>query len=299
MKALAGLFGFFFATRILRRSMPLLANFKLTYQCNLSCIGCPFHLRSEEENSHISWETALQCLDSLKNMGCRIVIFEGGEPLAWKDGDKDFSDLAGYARRHFIVGATTNGTLALDVPTDVLWVSIDGLKETHNMLRSNSYERVLCNIRAATHRRLFVHFTMNRKNFRDIDELVRALSEMKQVKGITVQLFYPYNQGEEHLALSSQERKDALMSVIELKRRGYPVMNSRWGLTAMINNTWTCHESLLANVDPDGRISTGCYVAGRGEVKCADCGFTPVAEASGAYDLIPGALVAGWRIFLS
>lgn len=300
MKTFSGLFGFFFATKVLRRRMPLLANFKLTYQCNLTCAGCPFHLRSHEKNSAMSWKTATDCLDSLKNMGCRIVIFEGGEPLLWKDGDKDFSDLARYARRHFIcVGATTNGTLALDVPTDVLWVSMDGLKDTHNRLRSNSYDSVLGNIREATHRRLFVHFTMNRENFRDLDELVRVISDMEQIKGITVQLFYPYNLGEEHLALPRQERKDALCNVLDLKRRGYPVLNSRWGLKAMINNTWTCHESLLANVDPDGRISTGCYVAGRGEVRCADCGFTPVAEASGAYDLIPGALAAGWRIFLS
>ncbi len=300
MKALTGFLGFFFAAKILRRRMPLLANFKLTYQCNLKCCGCPFHLRSHEESASMSWIKACECIDRLKNMGCKIVIFEGGEPLLWSDNNRRFSDLARYAKKHFIcVGATTNGTLGLDVPTDVLWVSIDGLRDTHNELRSNSYEDVMNNIRASGHPRLFIHFTMNRKNWRDLDELTRILSAMEQVKGITVQLFYPYNQGEEHLALSSRERKEALMHVMDLKRRGYPVLNSLWGLNAMINNTWTCHDFLLANVDPDGRISTGCYVAGRGEVNCADCGFTPVAEASGAYSLIPGALAAGWRIFLS
>ena len=30
----------------------------------------------------------------------------------------------------------------------------------------------------------------------------------------------------------------------------------------------------------------------------AACGFTPVAEASGALDLIPGSLWAGWKLFL-
>lgn len=300
MKPLPGLISFFIATKIFKRRIPLLANFKLTYQCNLRCAGCPYHLRSHEGNSHMSWKTATQCLDSLKDMGCRIVIFEGGEPLLWKDGDKEFPDLARYARSRFTcVGATTNGTLPLNVPTDVLWVSIDGMKDTHDRLRSNSFNRVMDNISTAAHHRLYAHFTMNSENWREIDGLVSALSGMNPIKGITVQLFYPYNQGEKNLALSHQERKQALQRVIALKRKGFPVLNSYWGLESMINNTWTCHKSLLANVDPDGRISTGCYVDGRGEVRCADCGFTPVAEASGALDLVPGALVAGWRIFLS
>ncbi|HPJ94836.1 MAG TPA: radical SAM protein [Deltaproteobacteria bacterium] len=300
MNMLGGLLGFFFATKILRKPLPLLANFKLTYQCNLTCAGCPFHLRSQEEDASMSWVKACDCIDRLKNMGCRIVIFEGGEPLLWRDGNRRFVDLVHYAKKHFVcVGATTNGTLGLDVPTDVLWVSIDGIRDTHNELRSNSYENILNNIRSSTHNKLFIHFTMNRKNWRELGELVRTLSDVEQVKGFTVQLFYPYNQGEDELALSRQERKDALLYVMDLKRRGYPVLNSQWGLNAMIDNTWTCHDFLLANVDPDGRISKGCYVAGRGDVRCADCGFTPVAEASGAYDFVPGALAAGWRIFLS
>ncbi|HNR52741.1 MAG TPA: radical SAM protein, partial [Deltaproteobacteria bacterium] len=73
--------------------------------------------------------TARRCLDVLRDLGCRIVIFEGGEPLLWKDGEYSFRDLVHLARRSFLcVGATTNGTLPLDAPTDVLWVSIDGLK---------------------------------------------------------------------------------------------------------------------------------------------------------------------------
>jgi len=280
--------------------MPLLANFKLTYRCNLKCAGCPFHVRSQEENSHMSWETAIRCLDRLKDTGCRIVIFEGGEPLLWKDAGRDFTDLVRYAKRHFLcVGATTNGTLNLDVPTDILWVSIDGPEKTHNELRSNSYEKVLSNIRSSGHKKLLVHCTINNRNWTELDELIRTVSGIEQIKGITLQLFYPYNQGEEELALTVSQRKEALLKVIELKNRGYPVMNSFQGLKAMIRNTWTCHDWLLANVDPDGELSVGCYVAGRGDIKCRQCGFTPVAEASLSYELAPGALYTGWRLFAS
>jgi len=298
MRAFTDHLSFFYITKVLGKRIPLLASFKLTYRCNLRCAGCPFHLRAKEQNAHISWENALECINRLKKTGCRILIFEGGEPLAWRDGDKKFSDLVYYAKKSFsCVGATTNGTFSLDVPTDILWVSIDGLEKTHNELRSNSYKKMLNNIHSSEHKKILVHFTMNRKNWTEIEKLVMTLSDIKQIKGITIQLFYPYNQGEEELALTGIQRKEALLKVIDLKRRGYPILNSVWGLNAMIRNTWTCHDWLLANVDPDGNLSTGCYVAGRGDIKCKECGFTPVAEASLAYDLVPGALYSGWRLF--
>ena len=56
----------------------------------------------------------------------------------------------------------------------------------------------------------------------------------------------------------------------------------RRSLEKMISNGWKCHDGLLVNVDPDGSITRGCYVRSRGEIRCGDCGFTPVAELSGA-----------------
>jgi hypothetical protein len=47
---------------------------------------------------------------------------------------------------------------------------------------------------------------------------------------------------------------------------------------------------MLANVDPDGSLWTGCYLQHRGEIRCQLCGFTPVAEASLAMGLHPAAL---------
>ena len=65
----------------------------------------------------------------------------------------------------------------------------------------------------------------------------------------------------------------------------------------MISNGWRCRDQLLVNVDPDGSITRGCYVRSRGEVRCNDCGFTPVAELTGAFDWMPGSILAGWKAF--
>ena len=90
----------------------------------------------------MGWRAATAALDALHRAGCRIVVFEGGEPLLWRDGARSFADLARCARERFLcTAATTNGTLPLDVPVDVLWVSLDGTRETHNRLRSGSWWR--------------------------------------------------------------------------------------------------------------------------------------------------------------
>ena len=61
-------------------------------------------------------------------------------------------------------------------------------------------------------------------------------------------------------------------------------------LVRIVQNTWNWG---------DGSITRGCYVRSRGEVRCGDCGFTPVAELSGAFDWMPGSILAGWKAFVS
>ena len=50
--------------------------------------------------------------------------------------------------------------------------------------------------------------------------------DMPTVQGMTVQFFYPYNQGEDDLALSGEDRRAAIDKLIELKKRGFPILNS-------------------------------------------------------------------------
>jgi MoaA/NifB/PqqE/SkfB family radical SAM enzyme len=290
---------FFLQRKTFGHKIPLLASFKITYRCNLACLACPFHLRTDAEEAHMSRDMAIAALESLRRLGTRIIVFEGGEPLLWRDGAYRLHDLVLYARQRFLrVAVTTNGTLPLDVPSHTLWVSLDGLKETHDELRSNSFDRIWSNIEKTKHPRVFIHCTLNRRNWRDVEFLAKRVQRMPTLQGMTVQFFYPYNQGEDDLSLSLEERRTAVMRLLELKKSGLPILNSAGRLRAMIDNRWSCHDDILINVDPDGAITKGCYVKSRGKINCDVCGFTPVAEASGALDLIPGSLYAGWRLFL-
>jgi MoaA/NifB/PqqE/SkfB family radical SAM enzyme len=293
------LLDFYVRRKIFKQKIPLLASFKLTYHCNLSCCACPFHRRAGEDRSSIAWEDAIKALEELKRRGTRIVVFEGGEPFLWRDGGRGLRELVEYAKNRFPrVAVTTNGTFPFDVPADIIWVSLDGLKETHDRLRSGSFDKVWSNLHASRHGRLIVHFTINRENRHDIRPLLEKLKNIQAFGGMTVQLFYPYGQGEASLALSDAERSAVLGDVIAMKKQGFPILNSAGRLSAMIRNDWRCHDDILVNVDPDGTVTRGCYVKNRGRINCRACGFSAVSEASGALDLLPGSLRAGWSIFL-
>lgn len=279
--------------RIARQRKPFLASCKLTYRCNLACQQCPFYCLPGEDPS---FSQVQRTLDQLKERGSRIVIFEGGEPMLWRDGNHSIHDVVAEARRRFdCVGITTNGTIPLNVATDVLWVSIDGFRDTHNALRGAAiFDRVIENICASTHPRLYAHITINNRNWMEVPELIRQLSAL--VKGITVQLYYPYHHKDD-LFLDFEHRKVLLDRIIQMKQHGFPVLNSIPALQAMQENHWRCDDWLIDNANPDGSLSQGCYLRGRDDIDCARCGFSPHTEASLAYQGNLRAALAGTKIF--
>jgi MoaA/NifB/PqqE/SkfB family radical SAM enzyme len=273
---------------------PLLAGFKLTHRCNLRCRHCPFWSRPGPE---LSFDAAAAKLDELAGMGVRMVIFEGGEPLLWRDGDRGLRELVARARERFLsVGVTTNGTLPFDVPADVLWVSVDGLEAAHERIRGpGAFQRTMENLRASSHPRVLANMTVNRENAADTAPLVRFLAPL--VKGVTIQFHYPYGGPGDPLVPTRGQRRAVCEELIRLKEEGLPVADSAPALRALADGSWRCHDHLLANVEPDGTIRTGCYVKGRGDVDCSACGFAAHCEISLAYELQPEAILAGRSIF--
>jgi len=279
-------------SRLLGRRRPLLASVKLTYDCNLRCCGCPFW---KMDGPSMLFDTACHTLDTLYASGVRLVIFEGGEPFLWYDGRHRLKDVVQYARKRFFsVGVTTNGTMPIDVPADNVWVSVDGLADTHNRNRGPVFDRVMSNLSAAVDTNVLANVTVNSLNCHEIPDLVRYLDG--RVSGITVQFYYPYEHTED-LSVSTEERVTVLDQLIELKRDGYPIVDSVPALRHLKCNTWRCHPWLVTNAEPDGSINQGCYLEHRTKASCDLCGFAAHVEISLAYDWNLAAIAAGSRIF--
>ena len=277
------------------KKLPYLASFKITHRCNLTCHQCPFY---KLKTPDIPYHQALKTLDKLYERGNRIVIFEGGEPSLWKDNEYNINTLVYEAKNRFVcVGMTTNGINSLDIPVDVLWVSIDGFEETHNALRrANVYQSIIKNVINSNHPKLYAHITINALNYQEIPDLIKHLSKI--FKGITIQFYYPYDQKFD-LYLNQKNRIDTINGIIKLKKNGYPVFNSISALEALKFNSWSCKDWLIDNANPDGTIIQGCYLKTRSDIDCSKCGFSPHTEISLAFNMNIRSIIAGYKIFFS
>jgi Fe-coproporphyrin III synthase len=250
----------------------------------------------------MSFGAALGALDDLWRAGCRLLIIEGGEPFVWRDGSKSLEDVvrAARARGFARVGVTTNGTLPIETSANMVWVSLDGMQAAHEAIRGPCWDRVMANLAACSPPKLFAQVTVNRANWTDLPEMVSFL--VGRVQGITVQFFYPYSESED-LWLPWAERRLLLEQMRNLKRQGYPLLDSDRALRDLGDNRWRCHDWLIANAEPDpddtdrARVHYGCYLKGRAEADCRRCGFTAHAELSLAYDLHPSAIWTGQQVF--
>jgi MoaA/NifB/PqqE/SkfB family radical SAM enzyme len=278
---------FYYLGTLAGKKRPLLGGLKLTHACNLACAHCPFRKR---KTSSLSFAQVIESLQALYDWGVRIVIVEGGEPFLWRDGEHGLGDVVAEAKKLFFsVCVTTNGT--------TVWVSIDGLEETHNRIRGQSFDRIMANVEASTHPRTYAHVTVNTLNWKEVPALVEYLSP--RVRGITAQFHYPYQEVDRALFLPFDKRRAVLDNLIDMKRRGLPLANSYACLRALKDNRWRCRPWMIASVDPDGERMHGCYVKGRGEIACESCGFSAHTELSLAYNGVLESILVGNRIFFA
>jgi MoaA/NifB/PqqE/SkfB family radical SAM enzyme len=235
-------------------------------------------------------------MKNLYQRGVRIIIIEGGEPFLWRDTKYTIREVVAQAQKLFFsVGVTTNGTFPIEIDSDVVWVSIDGLQKTHDRIRGTSFQRIMDNIRVSSHPRIYAHTTINFLNWKQIPELVDFLSPL--VRGITIQFHYPYEGEKDELFLPFSKRRQVLEELIGMKKNGYPIDNSFACLEALKSNRWKCYPWMIASVEPNGRVTQGCYVQNRGKIACQKCGFSAHTELSLAYSGVLESIRVGNRIF--
>lgn len=292
------LMGFWIKNKLNKRSgKPLLAGIKLTNICNLKCLHCPFW--KNEKKQSLSWRSVKTTLKKLYENGVRVAIFEGGEPLLWKDRkeNKDISDVINLSKTYFFYTAiTTNGTMDLStVDSDIIFISLDGLQQTQNTIRGNVFDLIIKNIKNNMSKKIIINITISKLNFNDVIPLIKFLQN--KIYGVTVQFFYPY-EGIEDLSLSMKERKEIICKLTELKNNKYDILNSKTALKKIANNNWKCEDYLVANVDPDGTINYGCYLKNRVEnISCQNCGFLAHCEISLSFQLNFDSLISAKKIF--
>ena len=262
-------------TILFRKKEPILGTVIVTDKCNLKCKHCSVNNITAIVHPYSQIKQEMQ---QLYDMGVRILFFCGGETFLWKDGSRNLKDLVAEAKEmgFLIVNVVTNGTFPIDLPeADLILLSLDGDRERHNLIRGNTYDTIMENIRNATSDNICFYMAVNQINKDAIRDVCIKARDTKNVRAVSFNFHTPYPDTKE-LALSKEEKAACCDVIGQMMKQGVPVFNLKSAFPALINNSFPtpCHQCVVIE---NGKISTcGRCIDVPG--LCDQCGYFFVAE---------------------
>lgn len=274
-------FGWFgVSTIIFRRKKAILGTIIVTDKCNLTCKHCSVNNKTGVIHPYgkIRGE-----MERLYKMGIRILFFSGGETFMWEDKGKTIRDLVIEAKAmgFVIVNVVTNGLFGLDLPeADILLLSIDGDRETHDDIRGETYDKIMDNLDNATASNIILYMDINQINKHCLRAVTDIAWQKKKVKAVSFNFHTPYPETA-NLALTKAEKQVCCDEITALMDEGYPIFNLKAAFPYIINNTFPrpCKQCIVIE---DGEIST-CGRCIHNEGLCDQCGYFFSAEYALAF----------------
>ena len=262
-------------TILFKKKTPILGTVIVTDKCNLKCKHCSVNNITAVVHPYAQIRTEMQ---TLYDMGVRILFFCGGETFLWKDGDKTLRDLVVEAKNmgFLIVNVVTNGTYPIDLPqADLILLSIDGDKERHNEIRGNTYDTIMENIKNATSDNICFYMAINQINKDYVRDVCLTARDTKNVRAVSFNFHTPYPDTKE-LALSRDEKAKCCETIIQMMKEGAPIFNLKSAFPYLIENKFPtpCHQCVVME---NGKLST-CGRCIEVEGLCEQCGYFFVAE---------------------
>jgi MoaA/NifB/PqqE/SkfB family radical SAM enzyme len=278
--------------RLLKEKKPLICGLVLHNKCNLNCLHC----RITDRPSHsLSFEQSKNLIDLFYDEGGRVIYFEGGEPFLWHDGEHSLESVVRYARGKGFLSTIiyTNGTFPIESSASTLFISLDGLKETNDLLRGNTFDRIMRNINESKHPSLYINFTINNYNKTEISEFCHFINGVKKIKGIFFYFHSPYY-GYDELFINDKVKAEIVARLINDKSK-YKILNSRAGLKSALRNDWKRPLNICRIYEGAEKYSC-CRYPDNPEL-CKDCGYLSYAEIDQVLKLKPSAILNAIKYF--
>jgi MoaA/NifB/PqqE/SkfB family radical SAM enzyme len=264
----------YFASRIYRsRFRPLLSYLFTEWKCNIDCHYC-FDFDNKAQG--MSLDTAIQSIDWLKSVGCRVVAIMGGEPLLRRDFILKVVEYG--SRNGFFVYLPTNGILMTEDFIDkvgaagvaAINLALDCIEEIPGLPKS--FARIEPQFRYLVEQQekygylVFFNINITSKNLQD----VKILTELAHDNGIGTdyhiveppqieQPHFKHLDTDIYIRQEHWEELDKLLDwLIDKNLHGYPMVNSATHLRDMKdfvrgkNVPWRCragHNSSFIRVD--------------------------------------------------
>ena len=262
-------------TILFREKKPILGTIIVTDKCNLSCKHCSVNNITAVVHPYTQMREEMQ---QLYDLGVRILFFCGGETFLWKDGDKTIRDLVVEAKEmgFLIVNMVTNGTYPIDLPeADLILLSLDGDRERHNIIRGDTYDKIMENIAHATADNICFYMAINQINKDAVAHVCRTARDTKHVRAVSFNFHTPYPDTKE-LALSVEEKQKICDTIVQMRKEGAPIFNLKSAFPYLIHNNFPtpCYQCVVME---NGKLSVcGRCVDVPG--LCEQCGYFFVAE---------------------
>lgn len=241
-------------TILTRGKTPILGTIIVTDKCNLHCKHCSVNNITAVVHPYEQIKGEMR---ELYDMGIRILFFCGGETFLWRDGEKTLRDLVVEAKEmgFLIVNVVTNGTFPIDLPeADLILLSLDGDRERHNMIRGNTYDTIMENIKNATADNICFYMAINQINKDCVRDVCLTARDTKNVRAVSFNFHTPYPDTRE-LALSREDKAECCRVIEEMMKEGAPIFNLKSAFPYLINNKFPtpCHQCVVME---GGKLST-------------------------------------------
>lgn len=262
-------------TILFRKKDPILGTIIVTDKCNLSCKHCAVN---NITGVIYPYRQIRAEMESLYQQGIRILFFCGGETFLWKDGEKTLRDLVYEAKQmgFLIVNVVTNGTYPIDLPeADMILLSLDGSRISHNLIRGDTYDTIMENIRQASADNICLYMAINQLNRTDIPQVCQVAAEEKHIKAVSFNFHTPYP-GTEELALLPEEKEACCQIISKMMDEQVPVFNLRSAFPYIVRNQFPtpCHQCVVME---NGKQSV-CGRCVDVPDLCSQCGYFFAAE---------------------
>src|SRR6201982_427695 len=160
---------------------PLSAHVKLTENCQAKCISCNYWQTRWEDG--ITTNRAIALVNEIGALGVRSLRFTGGEPLLRTDLFQILNKSTTSSFQSIII--QTNGLLLKklhkemnDSPITSVAVSIEGLKETNDLIRGirGYFDLAMEGIKLLRNKKVKISVTLNRISAKELSELADIAS---------------------------------------------------------------------------------------------------------------------------
>ena len=262
-------------TILFKKREPILGTIIVTDKCNLKCKHCSVNNITAVMHPYKQIRNEMR---QLYDMGVRILFFYGGETFLWEDGERTLRDLVVEAKKmgFLIVNTVTNGTFPIDLPeADLILLSLDGDRERHNIIRGDTYDTIMENVKQATSDNICFYMAINKINKDAVCDVCRTARDVQNVRAVSFNFHTPYPDTRE-LALSKEEKAKCCEDIVKMMKEGVPVFNLKSAFPYIIQNRFPtpCHQCVIME---NGKIST-CGRCIEIPGLCDECGYFFVAE---------------------